>query len=68
MRKRYAQVRKSKCVACGTCIRECPRGAIEISGGCYAKIEKQLCVGCGKCAGICPAGCIDIVQREKEDE
>lgn len=66
--KRYAQVRKEKCVACGTCVKECPRGAIEILSGCYAEVAGQRCVGCGKCASICPAGCIEFVQREKEDE
>lgn len=28
--KKYAQVDKTECVACGACIKECPRNAIDI--------------------------------------
>ncbi|MFI3212338.1 MAG: 4Fe-4S binding protein [Eubacteriales bacterium] len=43
------------CVACGTCIRECPLSAISISNGIHATVNKEKCVGCGKCSKICPA-------------
>lgn len=61
--KRYAQVDKSRCVACGACTKLCPRTAIGVYRGCFAKVDAQLCVGCGRCAGVCPAGCISIVER-----
>ncbi len=35
------------CVACGTCIDECPVGAI-------SEGDTDTCVGCGTCAGACP--------------
>ena len=41
-----------KCVACGTCINECPMGAIS-EGDIYV-IDADACVGCGSCAGACP--------------
>ena len=62
--KKYAIVDKKYCVACGACMAECPRNAINIWKGCYAKIDESQCVGCGKCANVCPAGSIDILQRE----
>ena len=40
------------CVACGTCISECPVGAIS-EGDVYV-IDPDLCIDCGTCAGACP--------------
>ena len=45
-----------ECVACGTCIAECPSGAI--SEGDIYHIDPNLCVDCGTCAGVCPMGAI----------
>ena len=61
--KKIAQV-DNLCVACGTCIRECPFSAISILDGKKAKIDLEKCVGCGKCSKICPASVIEIVARE----
>lgn len=66
--KKYAQADKTQCVACGACIKECPRNAIEIWKGSYAIINADICVGCGKCASICPAGSIEVFAREDENE
>ena len=40
------------CVACGTCIDECPVGAI--SEGSIYSINADNCVSCGTCASVCP--------------
>ena len=44
------------CVACGTCISECPAGAI--SEGEKYSIDPEVCVDCGTCADACPSGAI----------
>lgn len=44
------------CVACGTCIGECPVGAI--SEGDISHIDPSLCADCGTCAEVCPTGAI----------
>ena len=51
----------NRCVACGVCAIQCPRGAISICKGCYAVVDIAICVGCGLCAGACPAGSMSIL-------
>ena len=46
------------CVACGTCIDECPVGAI--SEGAMYTIDPELCIACGTCAAVCPSGAISL--------
>ena len=57
--KRMFVVDQSVCVACGVCMKTCPRGAISIDRGCYAVIDREKCVGCGLCGKACPAGSIE---------
>lgn len=61
--KKYAVPDKKICVACGVCMKACPRGAVSIYKGCYAMVADAKCVGCGLCAKACPAGCIRITER-----
>lgn len=44
------------CAACGTCIDECPVGAI--SAGDIFSIDPKKCEDCGTCEEICPVGAI----------
>ena len=44
------------CAACGTCLPECPVGAI--SEGDIYKIDPNACIDCGTCADACPMGAI----------
>lgn len=62
--KRYALPDKDRCVSCGACAEECPRGAVSIWRGCYAIVDTSACVGCGICQRTCPANCIELKQRE----
>lgn len=65
MAKKIAFVDKNVCVACGACMKACPRSAIYIYRGCRAVVEEAKCVGCGLCAKTCPAGCITIKERSE---
>jgi ferredoxin len=44
------------CIACGSCISECPVNAI--SEGNPYKIDSATCTDCGSCASSCPTDAI----------
>jgi ferredoxin len=47
-----AYVIDDTCIACGTCIDECPVDAIS-EGDIYV-IDAEVCTDCGACADVCP--------------
>ena len=59
-KKRRAYVEQRDCVACGCCVKVCPRAAIQVWKGIMAKVDGERCIGCGKCARECPASVIAI--------
>lgn len=52
-----AYVIKESCIACGTCLPECPVEAIS-EGDIYV-IDADTCIDCGTCAAVCPTESID---------
>lgn len=59
-KKRKADVNTNLCVACGACMKVCPKTAITVYKGIYAQVDTDKCVGCGICAKTCPASIIEI--------
>lgn len=59
-RKRKAFVNQTECVACGCCMKVCPKGAIHVFRGIMAQVDYEKCIGCGRCALECPAGVITV--------
>ena len=45
------------CIACGTCIAECPESAIQEGDPIYT-IDAALCTDCGVCEEVCPTEAI----------
>lgn len=64
MTKRFAKVTKDLCVACGCCVKVCPRNAISIYKGRYALVDESKCIGCSRCAKECAASIITMRNRE----
>lgn len=59
-KRRRAFVDTKDCVACGCCVKVCPKDAIKVWKGVLAKVDMDRCVGCGKCAKECPASVIEV--------
>ncbi|NLN97193.1 MAG: 4Fe-4S binding protein [Eubacteriaceae bacterium] len=51
-----AYVISDECIACGTCLDDCPVDAI--SEGAIYEIDPDLCTDCGNCAENCPVEAI----------
>jgi electron transport complex protein RnfB len=51
------------CLGLGTCARECPFGAIEMTDDGLAIVHPDLCVGCSKCVAACPRNIIEMVPK-----
>ena len=53
----------SKCVACGSCVSVCQKGALSIKDGSLA-IDRSECIICGKCSDVCVSGALNLVGKE----
>lgn len=51
------EVEEDHCVACRTCEKFCPTGAMSVSK--VAKINYELCIGCGQCIAMCNYGAVN---------
>ena len=49
----------SKCIACGTCVTACQRGALSLKDG-VLRISRSLCDVCGKCSQACLSGALNL--------
>jgi len=51
-------VKSEACIACGTCVGDCPVDAIALDG--KARIDPSKCIGCAHCIAVCPEAAIDV--------
>lgn len=56
-----AHVVNDDCTNCGSCIDECPVGAISEKNG-QAWIDADICTDCGACSDVCP---VDAISGEE---
>ena len=63
--EKKSQINENLCIACGTCIENCPVGAIEYNAQGRAEVQKEKCVGCMLCSNICRAMAIKMQYYDK---
>ena len=66
--RRFAVIDEAHCVACGSCMKVCPKGAVTVPKGITANVDPDKCIGCGLCAKACPASVIHIEKIERREE
>lgn len=45
-----------RCVACGSCVDNCPQDALELDEGDETpEVAPEMCIGCGECEAVCAA-------------
>lgn len=62
------KVKQDDCIACGTCIENCPENAISRVKNNKALVNEELCIGCGECVAFCPVSAIPINWKTDEAE
>lgn len=55
------QIHKDECTLCGSCVKVCKAGCIDII---HKNIDFECCVGCFNCIGACPQGGISYSMSE----
>jgi len=54
--------RKSRCIGCGECVKNCSRTAISPSDS-HVIISRERCVLCGDCSRSCPSDALSIAGK-----
>ena len=68
MAKYKAINEQDRCVACGVCVKVCPKDAISIYKGCYAQIDEDKCIGCRSCKVNCFYGAVTMIRHTGKEE
>ncbi|MGP8320675.1 MAG: 4Fe-4S binding protein [Methanosarcinaceae archaeon] len=55
-----AKINVDECVGCGTCVDECPTGAISMNDNDIAVVNADECTDCGACIDACPTEAIVV--------
>ena len=48
------------CLGLGTCVRNCPFGALTMGENGLPVVDLELCTGCGNCEKVCPTGAMKV--------
>jgi pyruvate formate lyase activating enzyme len=52
------------CIACGTCVEACPRGAHSLDTAGLHRFDRSRCETCGACVEGCWSGALEMVGRD----
>ncbi len=56
----FPKIDESKCTGCGSCVKACPFGVLEIINGKAKIVHPERCRGCGLCVQACPNKAINL--------
>lgn len=63
--EKKSQINENLCIACGTCIENCPTNSIAYNARGRAAVNEEQCVGCKLCSNICRAKAIKMQYYDK---
>ena len=66
MKRTIIKIDESRCTGCGSCVKGCHGGALQLIDGKAKIINEMNCDGFGACIGECPVGAITLEEREAE--
>jgi ferredoxin len=66
VKRKIIHIDDALCNGCGSCIPNCPEGALQLIDGKARLISDLFCDGLGACIGDCPLGAITVEEREAE--
>ncbi len=64
MKRNIIRINEKKCTGCGSCVSDCPEGALQLVNGKAMVTNDLFCDGLGACIGDCPEGAIEVETRE----
>lgn len=63
--KKEININENLCISCGTCIENCPVGALNFNTQKVSSVNKDKCVSCTLCSNLCRSGAISIDYYDK---
>jgi ferredoxin len=66
MKRNIITIDNEKCNGCGSCVPDCPEGALQIIDGKARLISDLFCDGLGACIKTCPVDAMHIEERDAE--
>jgi len=66
MKRTIIKIDRERCNGCGSCVKGCHGGALQLVDGKATIVNEQYCDGLGLCIGECPVGAITLEEREAE--
>jgi NAD-dependent dihydropyrimidine dehydrogenase PreA subunit len=63
-KKEVPVINAEECVACESCVNECPAGCLEIVDDVAKLVRPEDCTSCGTCAEVCPSEAITLEEQE----